>query len=175
MTQINNEPNAVQTATNRIEAIRTAIANGDQKFKASDLAAARNELEFAELQDAAKKHAEQKADLARRTARTREFEKQLKQIADDDSLPKAKLSFEQALRAYVKAAERHNNALREMQESLANEGLQPNGVNSEGVTIEVKYPSGSNQPFVIGGAEAHFTDLRKPLHDFVDSNLNPGV
>ncbi len=174
-THTNNEPNAVESAQNKIDAIRSGLINGDEKIKASDLTQARNELEFAELKAQAAIENERKADLARRTARTREFEKRLKQIADDTTLTDSKRRFEKSLQNYIAAAEKHNKSLYEIQSRLADEGLQPGGSNSEGVSIEVKYPAGANQPFIIGEVKTFFTDLRKPLHDFVDSNLTTGV
>ncbi len=168
--------NAVQTAQNKIAEIQQAIAGGNKKLTAADLAEARNDLEFAELRQQAAIIAEEKANLARRTARTREFEKRLKAIADDTTLPDAKRRFEKSLLDYIATAEKHNKALYEIQADLANEGLQPNGSNSVGVPVGVEYPStGAHQPFIIGEAQAYFTDIRKPTHEFLDSNLTPGV
>jgi small-conductance mechanosensitive channel len=175
MTQTTQTTSAVSEAENRIEAIRTALANGDSKLTARDLSDAKDALEFAELKAQSAIENERKADLARRTARTREFEKRLKQIADDTTLADSKRRFEKSLQNYIAAAEKHNKSLYEIQSRLADEGLQPGGSNSEGVSIEVKYPAGANQPFIIGEVKTFFTDLRKPLHDFVDSNLTTGV
>jgi hypothetical protein len=175
MTRTNSEPNAVETAKAKIQSIQQAIVGGDKNLTALDLANAKIELEFAELRHEAALENERKADLARRTARAREFEKRLTEIADDNALTSAKKRFEQAFKTYVETAGKHNKALYELQKNLSDEGLQPGGINSEGVSVAVKFPSGSNQPFSIGEAQAFFTDIRKPTHEFIDSNLTNSV
>ncbi len=122
----NNEPNAVQTAQNRIEAIRTALANGDQKIKASDLAAARNELEFVELQQQAAIIAKQKNAEAERRTTLLNLQKRLSAVSDSRKSVDAKFTaFEKSLADYLATATNYQNSLDAVRNSLRNAGMHP--------------------------------------------------
>jgi vacuolar-type H+-ATPase subunit E/Vma4 len=122
----NNEPNAVQTAQNRIEAIRTALANGDQKIKASDLAAARNELEFAELQQQAAIIAKQKNAESERKAHLLELQTRLKVIADSHKVVDSKFAeFEKSLANYLTACTTFQTNLNNVRGALREADLYP--------------------------------------------------
>ncbi len=170
MPQTNNM-NAVETAHARIESIRQSILDGDPKLTSGDLAAARSDLEFAQLREDARIEREKRADLSRRIERTREFEARLKAVENDTALETAQKRFEKALSAYAETADAHNERLSAIQAEMIAEGLQQNGTNREGIPIEVKFPSGEHHPLRIGEAQVRFASLRKPVKDFVDQVL----
>lgn len=171
MTQTTETTNHVETAHAKIESIKQSILNGDTRLTAADLAAARSALEFAQLREDAKKHAEAKADLAQRIERTRGFEARLKAVENDTALETAQKRFEKALRDYSLAADAHNERLSGIQAGMVAQGLQENGINRAGIFIEVKFPSGEHTPLRIGDAEARFASLRQPVKDFVGEVL----
>jgi hypothetical protein len=125
MTQTNNM-NAVQSANAKIQSIRQAIVNGDKKFTASDLSNAKNELEFAELQDEAKRVAEQKAIDNLRRADLLNLQKTLAQIADSRPvIDKKFLVFEKSLSDYLSAVVAYEKDLRVVRDSLRAGGFLP--------------------------------------------------
>jgi predicted nucleic acid-binding Zn-ribbon protein len=122
----NNEPNAVQTAQNRIAAIRTALANGDEKIKASDLAAARNELEFVELKEQAAIIAKQKSVEAERKTTLLNLQKELAAVSDSRKSVDAKFAaFQKSLSDYLISASNYQNSLNGVRNSLRSNGLHP--------------------------------------------------
>ncbi len=171
MTQTTETTNAVEAANARIESLKQSILNGDPKLTANDLSNARGALEFAQLREDARIEREKRADLARRIERTREFEARLKAVGTDTALETAQKRFEKGLRDYSLAADAHNERLSGIQAEMVAEGLQQNGINRDGIPVEVKFPSGSHQPFQIGDAEARFASLRGGVKEFVGAVL----
>jgi hypothetical protein len=152
MTQINNG-NAVETANARIESIRQAIINGDTKLSANDLAAAKNQLDFAELQEAAKKHAEEKAIADTRRANLLALQKTLGQIADSRPvIDKKFVVFEKSLTDYLSAVVVHQKELQVVRDAIQSggfaEGFAPGPVEniptSIGRTVEIGAASARN-------------------------------
>jgi hypothetical protein len=126
MIKINEETNAVELATAKIQSIRQAIVNGDKKFTASDLSNAKNELEFAELQDEAKRIAEQKAIEDSRRADLLNLQKTLAQIADTRPVIDKKFAvFEKSLSDYLSAVVAYEKDLRIVRDSLRSGGFLP--------------------------------------------------
>jgi chromosome segregation ATPase len=163
--------NAVESAQNKISNIQQAIVDGDTKLTSGDLAAARSDLEFAQLRESARNLREKRADLSRRIERTKEFEARLKAVEVDTALETAQKRFEKALRDYSLAADTRNKRLSDIQTEMMALGLQENGTSRDGIQIEVKFPSGEHHPLRIGDAHARFASLRKPVKDFVDQVL----
>jgi lysyl-tRNA synthetase class I len=170
MTQTNNT-NAVETAHARISNIQQAIVDGNTKLTSGDLAAARSDLEFAQLRESARIERERRADLSRRIERTKEFEARLKVAETDTALETAQKRFEKALSAYAETADAHNERLSDIQAEMMAEGLQENGTSRDGIPIEVKFPSGEHQPMRIGDAQVRFASLRQPVKEFVGKVL----
>ncbi len=126
MTQTTETTNPVETAQNRIEAIRASLANGDQKIKASDLAAARNELEFAELREQAAIVAKQQAAEAERRTTLLNLQKELAAVSDSRKSVDAKFAaFQKSLSDYLTSASNYQNSLDGVRNSLRSNGLHP--------------------------------------------------
>ncbi len=122
-TQTNNM-NAVEAAQTRISEIENAIINGDTKLTATDLSNARNELEFAQVKEAARKHAEQKAIADTRRANLLDLQKQLSDIADTRPVIDKKFAaFEKNLNDYLSAVVVHQRDLRGVRDALQNGGF----------------------------------------------------
>ncbi len=120
------EISAVESAQNKIESIRAALANGDQKIKASDLAAARNELEFAELKAQAAIIAKQKNAEAERKTTLLNLQKELAAVSDSRKSVDAKFKvFEKSLADYLTSASNYQNSLNAVRNSLRNAGMHP--------------------------------------------------
>jgi chromosome segregation ATPase len=126
MTQTTETTNPVETAQNRIEAIRAALADGDQKIKASDLAAARNELEFVELREQAAEIAAEKAAKAERKAHLLDLQKRLEVVAGSRKVVNSKFAeFEKSLANYLTAATTYQNNLDSIRVALREAGMHP--------------------------------------------------
>jgi predicted nucleic acid-binding Zn-ribbon protein len=126
MTQTNETTNAVESAQNKIESIRAALANGDQKIKASDLAAARNELEFAELQQQAAETIKQTNAEADRKAHLLDLQKRLEVVAGSRKVVNSKFAeFEKSLANYLTAATTYQNNLNNVRGALREAGMHP--------------------------------------------------
>ncbi len=120
------EMSAVETAENRIESLREALANGDEKIKASDLMTARNELEFAELKAQAAEISKQKAIESTRKARLLELQKQLSAVSDSHKTIDAKLeSFTRSLHEYLTACTTFQTNLNNVRTALREADLYP--------------------------------------------------
>jgi small-conductance mechanosensitive channel len=120
------EMSAVETAENRIKSLREALANGDEKIKASDLMTARNELEFAELKAQAAEISKQKAIEAERRTTLLELQTRLKVIADSHKTIDAKLeSFTRSLHEYLTTCTTFQNNLNSVRTALREADLYP--------------------------------------------------
>jgi predicted nucleic acid-binding Zn-ribbon protein len=148
------EISAVESAQNKIESIRAALANGDQKIKASDLAAARNELEFAELREQAAIIAKQKNAEAERRTTLLNLQKELAAVSDSRKSVDAKFTaFEKSLADYLAAATNYQNSLGAVRNSLRSNGLHP------GEQVAVINGVGPGQTFF----GIQITDVRRVL------------
>jgi predicted nucleic acid-binding Zn-ribbon protein len=126
MTQTTETTNAVETAQNKIESIRTSLANGDEKIKASDLMTARNELEFQLLRQQAAEISKQKAAEAERRTTLLNLQKELRAVSDSRKSVDAKFTaFEKSLADYLAAATNYQNSLDAVRNSLRGNGLHP--------------------------------------------------
>jgi hypothetical protein len=126
MIKTNEETNAVELANAKIQSIRQSILSGDKKLTASDLSNAKNELEFAELQDEAKRVAEQKAIDNLRRADLLNLQKTLAQIADTRPvIDKLFIAFEKNLTDYLSSVVAYQKDLRGIRESLRAGGFLP--------------------------------------------------
>jgi chromosome segregation ATPase len=120
------EISAVESAQNKIESIRNGLINGDQKIKVSDLTAAKNELEFAELKAQAATIAAEKAKQSERRAHLLELQKQLTAVSDSRKSVDAKFTaFEKSLSDYLTTASNYQNSLDAVRNSLRSNGLHP--------------------------------------------------
>jgi hypothetical protein len=152
MTQTNNN-NAVQSANAKIESIRQAIINGDTKLTSADLAAARSELEFAELQESAWVIAEQKAIEASRRANLLALKETLAKLADTrPAIDKKFTAFEKSLTDYLSAVVVHQKELQAIRDAIQTggfaEGYMPGPIEgidvSIGRTVEIGATSARN-------------------------------
>jgi predicted nucleic acid-binding Zn-ribbon protein len=120
------EMSAVETAENKIESLREALANGDEKIKASDLMTARNELEFAELKAQAAEISKQKAIEAERRTTLLNLQKELAAVSDSRSgVDKKFTAFEKSLADYLATASNYQNSLDAVRNSLRNAEMHP--------------------------------------------------
>ncbi len=159
---------AVEAAHAKIESIRSSIIDGDTKLNANDLAAARSALEFAELQDAAKQAAEQKAIAATRRANLLDLQKQLSGIADTrPAIDKKFTAFENSLTNYLSAVVVHQKELQAVRDAITNggfvEGFAPGPI--EGI------PTSIGRTLEIGAASARNIEPNEAVKLFVERVL----
>ncbi len=148
------EMSAVETAENKIESIREALANGDEKIKASDLMTARNELEFARLREQAAIIAKQKTAETERRTTLLNLQKELASVSDSRKSVDAKFTaFEKSLADYLAAASNYQNSLDAVRTSLRSNGLHP------GAQIAIINGVGPGQTFF----GISVTDVRRVL------------
>ncbi len=122
----NNEPNAVESAQAKIQAIQQAIVGGDKKLTPQDLATARNELEFCELQQQAAIIAKQKNIEAERRTTLLNLQKELAAVSDSRKSVDAKFAaFQKSLSDYLTSASNYQNSLDAVRNSLRSSGLHP--------------------------------------------------
>ncbi len=176
---MNNETqntSAVATAQAKIETIRQAIIGGDTKLNANDLAAARNDLEFAELQETAREIAEQKATNEKRKANLLSLQETLRQIADSrPAIEKKFIAFEKSLDTYLASVVVYQKQLTDVRQELANGGFlvgfKPGpieGINtSEGREVVISNVAASN----IEPIEA----IRTLVDKLIGEHLHPRV
>jgi vacuolar-type H+-ATPase subunit E/Vma4 len=126
MTQTTETNNLVPEALNKIESIRSGLINGDPKIKASDLAAARNELEFAELKAQAAIIAKQKNAESERKAHLLELQKRLEVVAGSRKVVNSKFAeFEKSLANYLTACTTFQTNLNNVRVALREADLYP--------------------------------------------------
>jgi hypothetical protein len=120
------QPSAVESAQNRIEAIRNGLINGDTKIKVADLAAAKNELEFASLREQAAEIVKQTNIEADRKAHLLDLQKRLEVVAGSRKVVNSKFAeFEKSLSEYLTSASNYQNSLDGVRNSLRNAGMYP--------------------------------------------------
>jgi hypothetical protein len=127
MTQTqNNEPNAVETARNKIGAIQQAIVGGDKTLTARDLASAKAALEFAELQQQAAEIVKQTNIESERKTTLLNLQKELAAVSDSRKSVDAKFAaFQKSLSDYLISASNYQNSLNGVRNSLRSNGLHP--------------------------------------------------
>ncbi len=122
----NTHEAAIRAAQNKIESIRNGLINDDEKIKASDLTAAKNELEFAELKAQASELAAEKAREAERKAHLLELQKELQAVGESRKTVDAKFAaFQKSLADYLSSAAIYQNALNSVRTSLQTAGMHP--------------------------------------------------
>ncbi len=148
------EISAVESTQNKIESIRAALANGDEKIKASDLMTARNELEFQLLRQQAAEMVKQKNAEAQRLSFLLGLEKQLASLSESRSgVDKKFAAFEKSLADYLSSCSNYQNELNEIRSSLQTAGMHP------GETVGLV--GGIAPPDVVPGIK--ITDIRREL------------
>jgi chromosome segregation ATPase len=138
-TLTNNEPtNAVASAQAKIQNIQTSIINGDKSLTSKDLASAKAELEFCELQQAARAIIATETAEAERKTTLLNLQKRLKVIADSHKVIDSKLeSFTKSLHEYLTACSTFQGNLNSVRTELREAGLHP-----ENETILAGVPPG---------------------------------
>jgi chromosome segregation ATPase len=122
----NNEPNAVEAAQNKINGIQAAIISGNTKLTAADLSNARSELEFCELQQAAREIIAAETVEAERKTTLLNLQKRLKVIADSHKVVDSKLeSFTKSLHEYLTSCATFQNNLNDVRAALREAALYP--------------------------------------------------
>jgi septation ring formation regulator EzrA len=130
MNKQTNEPNAVQTATAKLAALRQSLIDGDEKLTANDLAAARNALEFAELQESARQIAAQKATDAARRANLLDLQKQLTAVSNSRKSVDAKFTeLEKSMADYLQTASTYQKKMNSIRHSVQAEFLNQSPLN----------------------------------------------
>ncbi len=122
--QATTQTSAAEAAKSKVESIEQAILSGDKKLTANNLAAARNDLEFAELQDAAQRLAEEKAANEKRKANLLKLQETLRQLADSrPEIDKKYVAFEKTLTDYLSAVFAYQQQLTGIRQQLGNGGF----------------------------------------------------
>jgi predicted nucleic acid-binding Zn-ribbon protein len=126
MTETNNEPNAVESAQAKITSIQQAVAAGNTKLNAQDLANARAALEFAELQQQAAEIVKQTNIEADRKAHLLDLQKRLEVVAGSNKVVNSKFAeFEKSLANYLTACTTYQNNLDSIRGALREAGMHP--------------------------------------------------
>ncbi len=126
MTQTTATTNAVESAQAKIASIQQAVAAGNTKLNAQDLANARAALEFAELQQQAAIIAKQKNIEAERRTTLLNLQKELAAVSDSRKSVDAKFAaFQKSLSDYLTSASNYQNSLDAVRNSLRSNGLHP--------------------------------------------------
>ncbi len=148
------EISAVESAKNRIEAIRASLANGDEKIKAADLMTARNELEFQLLRQQAAEISKQKTAEAQRLSTALGLEKQLAALSESRGIIDKKFaSFQKSLGDYLSACSDFQNELNGIRAALQTHEMYP------GETVGIV--GGIAPPDIVPGVKV--TDSRRTL------------
>jgi len=150
----NNVPNAIESAQAKIQNTQASLINGDEKIKAADLAAARNELEFQLLREQAAEISKQKTAEAQRLSLALGLEKQLASVAESRSIVDKKFTaFEKSLADYLSTCSNYQTELNEIRSSLQSHGMYP------GETVGLV--GGIAPPDIVPGVK--ITDSRRTL------------
>jgi len=125
-TQTTETTNAIESAQAKISNIQQAVAAGNTKLNAQDLANARAALEFAELQQQAAEIVKQTNIEADRKTHLLELQQRLKVINDSHKVIDAKLeSFTKSLHEYLTACSTFQNNLNNVRGALRGAELYP--------------------------------------------------
>jgi chromosome segregation ATPase len=118
--------NAVASAQAKIANIQTSIINGDRSLTAKDLASAKAELEFIQLQEEAREIIKQSNAEAERKTTLLNLQKRLKVIADSHKVIDAKLeSFTKSLHEYLTSCTTFQNNLNDIRAGLREAAMYP--------------------------------------------------
>jgi chromosome segregation ATPase len=125
-TETTQTTNAVESAQAKIQNIQTSIVNGDKTLTAKDLASAKAELEFIQLQEEAREIIKQSNAEAERKTTLLHLQKRLKVIADSHKVIDSKLeSFTKSLHEYLTACTTFQSNLNDIRASLREAALYP--------------------------------------------------
>jgi predicted nucleic acid-binding Zn-ribbon protein len=126
MTQTTETTNAVESAQAKITSIQQAVAAGNTKLNAQDLANARAALEFAELQQQAAEIVNQTNIEADRKAHLLDLQKRLEVVAGSRKVVNSKFAeFEKSLANYLTACTTYQNNLDSIRGALREAGMHP--------------------------------------------------
>jgi chromosome segregation ATPase len=118
--------NAVASAQAKIQSIQTSIINGDKSLTAKDLALAKSQLEFCELQEAAREIIAAEAIEAERKTTLLNLQKRLSTVSDSRKVVNSKFAeFEKSLTNYLTAATTYQNNLNSVRTELREVGMYP--------------------------------------------------
>jgi chromosome segregation ATPase len=153
-TQTTETTNAVESAQAKIQNIQTSIINGDKTLTSKDLAAAKAELEFCELQQAARRIIAAETAEAERKTTLLNLQKRLSTVSDSRKTVNQKFAeFEKSLATYLQSCSTYQNNLNDIRTSLREAAMYP-----------------GEQVAIIGGVapgESYFgiqiTDMRRKL------------
>jgi F0F1-type ATP synthase membrane subunit b/b' len=117
---------ALSEAQAKIQNIQTSIINGDKSLTAKDLAGAKAELEFIQLQEEAREIIKQSNAEAERKTTLLNLQKRLKVIADSRKTVNSKFAeFEKSLANYLTAATTYQNNLNDIRAALREAAMYP--------------------------------------------------
>jgi small-conductance mechanosensitive channel len=120
------ETSAVESAQAKITSIQQAVAAGNTKLNAQDLANARAALEFAELQQQAAEIVKQTNIEAERKAHLLDLQKRLEVVAGSRKVVNSKFAeFEKSLANYLTACTTYQNNLDSIRGALREAGMHP--------------------------------------------------
>ncbi len=125
-TETTQTTNAVASAQAKIQNIQQAIVDGNKTLTAKDLASAKAELEFIQLQEEAREIIKQSNAEAERKAHLLNLQKRLKVIADSHKVVDQKLeSFTKSLHEYLTSCTTFQNNLNDIRAGLREAALYP--------------------------------------------------
>jgi small-conductance mechanosensitive channel len=125
-TQTTETTNAVETAQAKIQNIQTSIVNGDRTLTSKDLASAKAELEFIQLQEEAREIIKQSNAESERKTTLLNLQKRLKVIADSHKVIASKLeSFTKSLHEYLTSCSTFQSNLNDIRAALREAALYP--------------------------------------------------
>jgi chromosome segregation ATPase len=126
MTQTTTTTNAVEAAQSKLTSIQQSLVNGDKTLTSRDLATARAELEFVQLQESAREIIKQSNAEAERKTTLLNLQKRLKVIADSHKVIDSKLeSFTKSLHEYLTACTTFQTNLNDIRAGLREAALYP--------------------------------------------------
>jgi chromosome segregation ATPase len=125
-TETTQTTTAVASAQAKIQNIQTSIVNGDKTLTARDLATARAELEFVQLQSEAREIIKQSNAEAERKTTLLNLQKRLSTVSDSRKVVNSKFTeFEKSLANYLTAASTYQNNLNDVRSELREVGMYP--------------------------------------------------
>jgi chromosome segregation ATPase len=126
MTQTTQTTNAVASAMAKIKNIQSSIVNGDKSLTSKDLAQAKAELEFCELQEEARRIIAAESAESERKATLLNLQKRLSTVSDSRKVVNAKLeAFTKSLNEYLTSCTTFQSNLNSIRSELREAGLYP--------------------------------------------------
>ncbi len=121
-----NEISAVEAAESKLTSIQQSLVTGDKTLTARDLATARAELEFVQLQEEARKIIAVETAEASRKTHLLELQKRLEVVAGSRKVVNSKFAeFEKSLANYLTACTTYQNNLDSIRGALREAGMHP--------------------------------------------------